>query len=1143
MAESILFHVAASLATKLGSPAITEFQLFWGVHDELDKLKHTILTMEAVLLDAEEQQSNSHAVKNWISRVKDAFYEVDDLIDEFTYETLRHQVMAKGKRGVKEVRQVFSLPHQIAFRFKISHKIRDVREKLKAIDADKNQFYFSERVINTRDDELRKSRETISFICDDEVVGRNPDKKAIIDLLLNTDLDTKENIGVIAIVGMGGLGKTALAQSVYNNENITKHFDLKLWVCVSEDFDIKVIVEKIIESATRKKPEILQMDSLQSDLRTHINGKKYLLIMDDVWNEDYEKWVNLKRLLMGGTSGSRILITTRHRRVAETFDTTSCYDLGELDDKSAWLLFKKMALGSEEPGKELENSNLVDIGKEIVVKLKGLPLAIRTIGRLLYAKKPEHHLWLTFKDKELSRVLEQREETQFILSILELSYHHLPSSLKQCFLYCTLFPKDYNIRKDEVIKQWVAQGFVQSVGVIKPYDIGEDYFMELLSRSFFQDVTRNEMGDIIKFKIHDLMNDLACSIVKKEYVSMDVNDKVVTGRTRHISIYHNFGIKLENLKLLYEAKNLRTLIIDAPTKDAQKVLNLIPTKFLRLRTLSFDSSIFSTFQVLPKSIGKLKHLRYLNICLYELQFLPNSITKLYNLETLILDRCEHLQELPRDAKNWMKLRYLSLTGNTEIKFLPDSIASLLNLETLILQDCSLLRELPKDIKKCVNLKHLDLRGCNALTHLPKGLGELTNLQTMNLFILNKDVGCDLSELNRLSKLRGSLTIKGLEVCTTEDLKNSYFNLRLKLGFQELKFVWNYSKDEHMNIVLDNECKGVLNCLQPHSNVGKIDICGYPEVMLCDWLSSNTLLHLVSIKLSDCFQLQVLPQFDQFPCLKCLGLKSLPCIEYIDNDGYRSSSIFFPSLEKLSIIDMHNLKGWWKGETSSEGSPNNASFPITMSCLCELKIDDCPQLASIPWHAPLKLLEICAVSLQLLNVIIEKTANPSSKLSHVYLSKIDDIEFLPREFYHFTNLLFLVIEDCKNLQLSSALVQHSTNDVLWKEFQSLHVLFLRAIPKLEYLPNGMQHVTTLQHIGINSCPNFVTLPKWIHNLTSLSSLSIFNCPKLTSLPEGIHHLRSLESLTIWNSPKLIERYKKGKGEEWQKISHIPHINLS
>ncbi|XP_022940308.1 putative disease resistance protein RGA4 [Cucurbita moschata] len=1242
MAESILFNVAASLVTKLGSPAITEFQLFWSFHDDLDKLKQTILAMEAVLHDAEKQQSNSHAVKNWISRVKEAFYDVDDLIDEYTYETLRLQVMADGKRWTKEVRKVFSLPRQIEFRFQMSHKIKDIREKLKAIDDDKNQFHLSECMINTRDDELRKRRETSSFICDDDVVGRDGDKKAIIDYLLNTYPNVKENVAVIAIVGMGGLGKTALAQSVYNNEGIRKHFELTLWVCISDDFDVKVIVEKILESATKHKSEILQMDLLQSELRKNIDGKKYLLIMDDVWNEDYEKWVTLKRLLMGGASGSRILITTRHRRVAETFDTTSYYALGELDDKNAWLLFKKMAFGGEEPKKEL-----VDIGKEIVVKLKGLPLAIRTIGRLLYAKKPEHHLWSTFKENELSRVLEQREETQFMLSILELSYNHLPSNLKQCFLYCALFPKDYDIQKDEVIRQWMAHGFVQSTGTIKPNDIGEDYFMELLSRSFFQDVTRNEMGIIIYCKMHDLIHDLACSIVEDEYVSMDVKDKLVTERTRHILILKEFGIKLESLKLLFKAKNLKTLIIDAVNEDCQKVVNLISTQFLCLRTLKVEFCYTNTSKVLPSSIGKLKHLRYLRICQRKLEFLPNSITKLYNLEILILDWCECLQELPRDAKNWMKLRYLSLDRNVNIKFLPDSIAALHNLETLILdgcqclqelprdaknwkklrylslvgnknikflpdsigalhnletlildgcqclqelpreaknwmklrylslvrnenikflpdfiaalhnletlilQDCSELRELPKDIKKCVNLKHLNLSGCTNLTHMPKGLGELTSLQTMNLFVLKKDIGCDLSELNRLDKLEGSLTIEGLEVCTFDVLEKS---LPLKLGVQELELVWNYSEDQDMNIVLDNECKGGFKWLQPHSNLRTIDICGYPEVRLCDWLSSNTFVHLVSIRLSYCFKLQALPQFDQFPFLKYLTLQSLPNIEYIDNNEYPSSSMFFPSLEELSIVEMLNLKGWWKGETSLESSPNNASFPIAMSRLCKLEIDACPHLASFPWHALLKSLSLHAISSQLLNVVFERTANHCVEecfSTFVSFDKIDDLEFLPEGFfYHFTNLEDLEIKDCKNLQMSSALVQHPINslvqhpinDVLWKEFRSLRLLYLEAIPKLEYLPNGMQHVTTLERISIISCPNLITLPEWIGDFTSLLDLMIMECPKLTSLPERIHHLPSLQDLHIRDCPKLKERYEREKGEDWPKISHIPYVSI-
>ncbi|XP_023528691.1 putative disease resistance protein RGA1 [Cucurbita pepo subsp. pepo] len=920
---------------------------------------------------------------------------------------------------------------------------------------------------------------------------------------------------------------------------------MKLWVCISEEFVVKVIVEKIIESVTRKKPENLQLELLQSELRKHIDGKKFLLVMDDVWNEEYRKWVALKSLLTGGASGSRILITTRHERVANTFDANPCYTLRGLNDKNAWLLFKKMAFGGEGLEKELENSDLIEIGKEIVVKLKGLPLAIRTIGRLLYAKGPDHHLWLDFKEMELSRVLEQTKETQFLLSILELSYRHLQTSLKQCFLYCALFPKDYNIPKDEVIKQWVAQGFVQS------NNIGEDYFKELLSKSFFQDVTRNEMGDIIQFKMHDLMHDLACSRVEKEYISMGEKNRVITESTRNINICGQFGINLKSLQSLLAAKNLRTLIIDAPGLEGQNVLNPIPSMFLRLRTLSLDLSCCGTVKALLKSVGKLKHLRYLKICQYKHPFLPNSITKLYNLETLILDWCDCLQELPKDAKNWMKLRYLSLTRNWKIKFLPDSIAELHNLETLILQHCSRLRELPKDIKKCVNLKHLDLHGCNALTHLPKGIGELTRLQTMNLFVLKKDIGCDLSELNRLNNLKGSLTVKGLEACTTDDLEKSSLNLGLKLGVQKLKLVWTYSEDQHMNNVLDNECKEVLKCLQPHSNVRRIHICGYREVRLCDWLSSNTLFNLVSIKLSDCFKLQALPQFNQFPFLKHLGLKSLSNIDYIDNNEYHSSSMFFPSLEKLSMVDLHNLKGWWKSENSSEASPNIASFPITMSCLCELEIDGCPHLASIPWQAPLKSLHLSAISSQLLNVVIERTVNycveecssTQTKVSYFHLSKIDDLEFLPEElFYHFTNLELLQIEDCQSLNMSSAFAQHPSNDVLWKEFRSLYLLWISGIPKLDCLPNGIQHVTTLGDLRISSCPNLITLPEWIRDLTSLSQLSIYNCPNLSSLPEEIHHLKSLQFLRIWGSPKMVERCEEEKGEDWPKISRIPYTDI-
>ncbi|XP_022154689.1 putative disease resistance protein RGA3 [Momordica charantia] len=875
MAQSILFNVAGSLIMKLGSLAFRELALLWGVDDELEKLKDAVSAIKAVLLDAEEQQYKSHAVKNWVSRLKDVLYDVDDLIDEFSYETLRRQVKAKDGRKPEQVCMFFSKSNPVAFGFRMGQTIKDIREKLNGINADKTQFHFSERTMDTPDDGLRKGRETYSFIPEGEVIGRDDDRKAIADLLLDTNF--KEDIAVIAIVGMGGLGKTTLAQSVYNDEMIRKHFALKLWVCVSEEFDVKIIVEKILESATMKRHGPFEIDTLQSLLRKEIDGKKYLFVMDDVWNENYEKWVHLKRLLMCGATGSRILITTRSIQVAKTFDVVSLYPLENLNEDDSWLLFKKMASlkGAEE---ELGNSNLFKIGKEIVAKLKGVPLAIRTIWRLLCSKKSEAD-WLFFKNNELSRAVRQENEMQ---SILKISYNHLSSNLKQCFAYCALFPKNYEIRKDEVIKQWVAQGFIQPQSIKAIEDVGEDYFMELLWRSFFQDIRSNELGDIKQFKMHDLMHDLACSIDENECVLASLNARSIVKRTRHVLFEFKLNETWELPESLIEAKNLTTLY--NPPFDRKKPLHKMFSNHLRLRTLVL---VYSFIIELPKSTSKLKHLRYLDLsCNNYIEFLPNSITELYNLETLLLCGCTGSRTLPRDTKN------------------------------------------------LISLRHLDMCDCYALTHMPKGLGEMTSLQTMNLFVLGDTNSNGLSELNGLGNLKGSLTIRDLQFQTIGDLQKNAYYLKLKSGIKRLMLHWKDGRGKKSKIVALDDEERVLECLEPHPNLQKIEILGYHGARLCNWLSSDSLVRLVTIKLSHCSRLQQLPQFDQYPFLKHLCLESLICIEYIDNNSniYLSSSTFFPSLEKLEISTMPNLKGWWKGETSGELAQNSVSFPTMMPCL-------------------------------------------------------------------------------------------------------------------------------------------------------------------------------------------------------------------
>jgi hypothetical protein len=332
-------------------------------------------------------------------------------------------------------------------------------------------------------------------------------------------------------VGIGGLGKTTLAQYVYNDEKVKTYFEKKMWVCVSDVFDVKTIVEKIIGSATGTKPENLDMDQLQNKLREKLNQKKYLLVLDDVWNEDEERWCNLKRLLMGGSKGSKVVITTRTRLVAEiTQHSLTVFSRRPVKNQS-WSLFKQMAFRK---GQETIDPNLEEIGMDILEKCHGVPLAIKTIGRILYFKETEDE-WSYIKDKELTNVT-QGENDNGILPILKLSYDHLPSHLKCCFAYCSLFPKDYEIPKLTLIQLWIAQGFIQSSDEkLQLEDVANEYCMDLLWRSFFQEAEEDHLGNIISFKMHDLIHDLAQSVSRTECTLLILMQKM---SMKKFVIYH-----------------------------------------------------------------------------------------------------------------------------------------------------------------------------------------------------------------------------------------------------------------------------------------------------------------------------------------------------------------------------------------------------------------------------------------------------------------------------------------------------------------------------------------------------------------------------------------------------------------------------
>jgi Leucine-rich repeat (LRR) protein len=1126
MAELLLSVVAERIIGTLGSLASKEIGLLWGVQDELQSLKNTISTIKDVLLDAEEKKAaGDRAVKGWLERLEDAMYDADDMLDEVSTEALQRDIMIRDKKA-KKVRIFFSESNQLAFRHKTAHKIKAIRKRLDAINADR-RFHLEVRPVETRVGN-RERDNTHSVVLEEEVIGREEDKNAIVHRLVNSNVE--ENVSILPIVGIGGLGKTTFAQLIFNDDQIQKHFELRMWVCVSDTFDVKIIVEKILESATKEKPIVYQMDTLVGKLKKEIDGKKYFLVLDDVWNEDDEKWCCLKKVLMGGARGSRILVTTRNETVARTIrresvariiGTVESHLLSGLDEDASWSLFKQKAF---ENGQELENSCIVALGKEILQKCLGVPLAIRTIGSLLGSKNPETE-WLSFKNNELSKIFPKENG---IIPTLKLSYDHLPSHLKHCFAYCSLFPKDYEIEKSTLIKLWIAQGFVKlsDKQEVEMEEVGNEYFMDLLLRSFFQEAKMDDFGNVIECKMHDLMHDLAISVAGSLITTLDDKKRNIDEKARHVLVAYGINISHEVPTLLCKASKMRTFLgigkyfkanIDCDATFSS-------SKFLRVLDLHNDLSVYSPFDRLQNlsSIGKLKH-----------------------------------------------LRYLDLSGNTYMKKLPDSITNLQNLQTLRLSNCRLLKELPRDIKKLVNLRHLEIDSCYELSYMPLGLGQLTNLQTLSTFCVHSTNSHSrhggsggLQELKGLNKLRGELKIvnMGREKGVASECKAASLNEKQHL--HTLRIWWSAKGDVENSDVVEDEAS--LEGFQPHSNLKYLYLRYYLGSKLSSWIL--LLKNLVTFRLESCRKFQYLPSLSQLPSLKELFLIDLEAIEYMSDDDdsneFSSSSTaptpFFPSLKYIWLYKCPNLKGWWRKRDSSVEVNNSVeitehrllpSFPR----LSKLVIKSCPMLTSMPMFPHLEeeldlddasskplqqtiMMNMVAPQSPTSTAIDSSSFTPLSKLKSIKMDSIADLETLPLQ--NLTSLESLRIDKCNKLKTLSLGIQHLTplqdqdigdcpdlelaNDedvIQWQGLTSLLSLSFSSLPKLVSLPSGLQHATTLQKLMISRCESLTAIPEWIHNCKSLQLLEIRYCSKLASLPKGISRLTSLQKLDIMDCPDL------------------------
>ncbi|KAL2920513.1 Disease resistance protein RGA2 [Bienertia sinuspersici] len=1119
--------IAEKLLQAIGNELIKQVCDMWGYKSQLNSLKETVTTIQKVLLDADAKRELSYEERNYIDKLKDAVYDADDLFDEFLTLAELGQLRPFSKSGkfFEKVRCFFSSKNQLGQAYRMSREVKHIKKRLDDIADTHKKFGFSVDYKPIS----RRREETCSYVVANEIIGRQIDKEAIINMLLDHN---NEELCCLTIVGVGGLGKTTVAQLVYNDERVKKEFpDLRIWVCVSDQdgelFDVKTILCKILEVVTHQKYDgSSTMELVHHQFQQRLKGQKYLLVLDDVWNEDHKKWLDLKRFLTLGQSGSKVVVTTRSERTGTVIGEKHAYKLKGLSRENSWLLFEMSAFDKSD--RRENHHEFVEIGKKIVEKCYNIPLAIKVIGSLLFGQAIRK--WQSFEDSGLTSIVKGDNE---IMSILKLSYHNLSPSLKSCFSYCALFPKDCRIEKQRLIDLWMAQGYIMPLDDGQSIeDAAEEHFLILLRRCFFQNAEELKFDDVMHVKIHDLMHDVAQEVGNEEI-------HVETGNTKNL-----LGDKVRHVHYVDDSN-----CVEGPLRISKI------RSFLCQRSKKY---------VLDRHIGSWICLRVLDLSGLDIIKLPNSIGKL------------------------LHLRYLNLSENKDLVAIPNAITRLYNLQTLLLRGCRNLKELPNNFCKLVNLMHLDLHDCTKLISMPSGMEKLSSLKLLPYFVVGKlaSKGDELEALKALTAIRGQISIHiGNNYRKVEGMDDN------RGGY--LKSMKQLTEICYLFVGCDSP-EAIMETLEPPSNLKMLSIMGYEGTKVPKWgrALNNwafSLSHLVSICFEVCTNLLEVPTLSKLPLLKFLHLGFLMKLEYMeeirsnDNDT-QSVELFFPSLVYLQILNLEKLKGWWKDSSLSSSRIDDLNRRLRFSCLSALTIENCPSLTSFPSCPPLDRLRLHENNEKLqiniaANTMIEDNNEKivgKPKLRVLEIDNMGQLKSLP------VNCLTTLGIIGDQLPSESGEVESDVSGVFEICAHSLQNLQIHRMNTLRRLcgSTGLQHFTALESLTLGDriwgleipeddveegdeledddnnlifssiaqnlrslrfqfLRKVTSLPEWISRCSSLKYLYIYECPALKSLPQPMTQLTSLQRLSINNCPELVRRCKLD-GEDRPKIEHIRHI---
>uniref|UniRef100_A0A6N2KC40 AAA+ ATPase domain-containing protein n=1 Tax=Salix viminalis TaxID=40686 RepID=A0A6N2KC40_SALVM len=919
MADALVSVVLEQLSSIIAQKVQKEVGLVAGVKNEVRKLESNFQAIQAVLADAEQRQLKEGSIKRWMDQLKNVSYDMDDVLDEWSTAIAKSQTKVKKNWKVRSFRIPFINVifycycfREVGLRFHVARKIQTLNDRMDGIAREKNTFNFT---LSEGGPNLPERKITASVIDATEIKGREKDRGTIVKMLLGESSDQEPAPRTISLVGMGGIGKTTLAQLVYNDHEVETYFGKRIWVCVSDPFDEIRIARAILEALVGSAQNLIELQALLERIQESIRGKRFLLVLDDVWNEDSTKWEQLKNSLKRGClPGSRFLVTTRNTKVASIMgsSSTDILELGLLSPDECWSLFSQFAFFEKN---SRERENLEETGRKIAERCRGLPLAAKTLGSLLRFKRSRAE-WESVLN---NHVWEIKEAENKLLALLWLSYHDLPIEMRPCFLYCAVFPKDYTFTRDTLIKLWMAQGFLRETQNQGMEVTGEECFEALAARSFFQDFKKNEDdGRIIICKMHDIVHDFAQSMTKNESFSVEIDGGTTESKidsfsrdARHSMVVFSYYDTHSFPATILSFKKLRSLIVDGCRGGRPLPMNVaLPDLIANLSCLRTLKLADCGIKKVPSIIGKLIHLRHVDLSRNPIKELPEEMCELYNMQTLDVSLCRELEKLPDNIGKLIKLRHLRVKERSVSLF-------------------------------------VRMRGI-------EGLGCLRELDEFH--VSGSGEGSNIGGLKNLNHLQGRLVIKWLgDVKDPDEVKKAELKSKKNLTELGLKFG---SRTEG-RIIRDDE---ILEALEPPPNIDLLGISYYQGIIqvLPSWINK-----LRVVLLSNWGKIENLPAFGKLPFLEELYVFSMESVRKVgreflgteaaaaaadDDDrdiriGEMTASpsntiIAFPRLKTLRFWRLENWEEW-------EGEGRRNEDKTIMPSLRSLHIWECPKLKALP----------------------------------------------------------------------------------------------------------------------------------------------------------------------------------------------------